>query len=74
MSNGIRQRLLEDHTLTLPTTVDKARSLEIAQKSAEIYNSNASQPNTFATHIAKTDANKNDSALNEPNSPGSSFG
>ena len=72
MSNNIRPRLLEDHTLTLRTAFDKARSLEIAQQNAEMYNSNASHYNISAPHIAKIEAEKNDSASNELNPPGSS--
>ena len=37
LSNEIRQRLLEDHDLSLQNAFDKARSLEIAQKNAEAY-------------------------------------
>ena len=37
LSNKIRQRLLEDHNLSLQNAFDKARSLEIAQKNAETY-------------------------------------
>jgi len=39
MSNEIRKRLLEDDNLTLQATFDKARSLEIAQKNAEMCSS-----------------------------------
>lgn len=37
-SQNIRQRLLENATLTLEKAVNKARSLESAQKQAELYN------------------------------------
>ena len=37
LSNKIRQRLLEDHDLSLKKAFDKARSLEIAQENAETY-------------------------------------
>ena len=37
LSNEIRQRLLEDHDLSLQNAFDKARSLEIVQKNAEAY-------------------------------------
>ena len=67
MSNDIRQRLLKDHTLTLQTAFDKARFLEIAQQNTEMYNSNASQPNPFALHIAKIEAEKNHIASSELN-------
>ena len=67
MSNDIRQRLLKDHTLTFQTAFDKARSLEIAQQNAKMYNSNASQPNPFALHIAKIEAAKNHNASSELN-------
>ena len=69
MSNDTRHRLLEDHTLTLRTAFDKARSLEIAQKNAEMYNSNASQPNPSAPHTAKIEAEKSDSTSNKLNPP-----
>ena len=72
MSNNIRPRFLEDHTLTLRTAFDKARSLEIAQQNAKMHNSNASHYNISAPHIAKIEAEKNDSASNELNPPGSS--
>ena len=70
MSNNIRQHLLIDHTLTHQTAFDKARSLAIALKNAEMYNSNASQSNPFALHIAKIQAEKSDIASNKLNPPG----
>ena len=42
-SNEIRQRLLEDHNLSLQNAFDKARSLEIAQKNAQAYFTNSTQ-------------------------------
>ena len=36
-SPGIRQRLLEHHELNLETAVEKARAMELAQKSCEYY-------------------------------------
>ena len=44
LSNEIRQRLLEDQDLSLQSAFDKARSLEIAQKNAEVYCVGPSQP------------------------------
>ena len=51
-SNAIRQRLLEDHTLTLEAAFDKARSLEIAQKHAEAYQSNPVLQPTSGQNVA----------------------
>ena len=52
VSNEIRQPLLENNNLTLQATFDKARSLETAQKNAEMYlPSSSHQTNSF--HIAK---------------------
>jgi len=51
-SNEIRQRLLEDDTLTLETAFTKARSLEIAQKNPEVYQNNSSQQPTSVQNVA----------------------
>jgi len=42
MSNEIRKRLLEDDNLTHQAAFNKARSLEIAQKNADMYSSTSS--------------------------------
>ena len=62
-----RQRLFEVDTFVLQIAFEKAGFLELAQKNAEMYNSNASQSNPSAPHIAKTEAEKNASASNELN-------
>ena len=43
ISSNIRQRLLEDNNLTLQAAFDKARSLETAQKNAEMYHASIPQ-------------------------------
>ena len=52
-SNTIRQRLLENKTLTLSTMIDQARAMESAQKNSETFVS--SQPDQgFSTNSAAT--------------------
>ena len=61
VSNEIRQRLLENNNLTLQAAFDKARSLETAQKNAEMYlPSSSHQTNSF--HIAKLQTEVTDNA------------
>ena len=55
-SNAIRQRLLENKSLTLDTTLDQARSLDSAQKNVESY-SNNNNPSQFAAAISNHDEN-----------------
>ena len=45
ISNAIRQRLLENQSLTLDAAVDQARAMETAQKQSETYTSNLYQVN-----------------------------
>ena len=56
LSNEIRQRLLEDHDLSLQNAFDKARSLEIAQKNAEAYCVGPSQLVIPSKTIAKMES------------------
>ena len=71
MSYNIRQRLLEDHNLTLRDAYNKARSLEIAQKNAEIYSSSSTQQNSPALNIVKIDSSVDANASDEPRSSAS---
>ena len=68
MSYNIRQRLLEDHNLTLRDAYNKACSLEIAQKNAEIYSSSSTQQNSPALNIVKIDSSVDANASDEPRS------
>ena len=61
VSNEIRQRLLENNNLTLQAAFDKARSLETAQKNAEMYLSSSSHQ-TDSFHIAKLQTEVTDNA------------
>ena len=60
LSNEIRQRLLEDHDLSLQKTFNKARSLEIEQKNDEAYCAGQSQLVTPPKTIAKIKSNLTD--------------
>ena len=53
-SNSIRQRLLENKSLTLDTTLDQARSLDSAQKNVECYSHN-NNPSQFTVAISSHD-------------------
>ena len=55
MSYDIRQRLFEDHNLTLRDAYNKARSLQTAQKNAEIYSSSSTQQNSPSLNVVKID-------------------
>ena len=48
-SNEIRQRLLEDRSLTLKTAYDRARTLDLAQKNSEEYVRNVTPVYSAAT-------------------------
>ena len=48
-SNMIRQRLLENHVLDLATAVSQARSLEMAEKQANVYRDYLPGPTSAAT-------------------------
>ena len=54
LSNAIRQRLLENKTLDLDTMFDQARSLETAQKNAELYSNNNNNPYPTPFNAAMT--------------------
>ena len=56
ISKDIRQRLLENHELTLAEAYEKARSLELAQKNAESYNAGYSQQTVSLCNSAETPA------------------
>ena len=65
ISSNIRQRLLEDNNLTLQAAFDKARSLETAQKNAEMYHASIPQQ-TIPPKIAKLQSSANDEESTEP--------
>ena len=54
ISKDIRQRLLENHELTLAEAYEKARSLELAQKNEESYNAGYLQQTVSLLNSAQT--------------------
>ena len=64
ISNEIRQRLLENQDLTLAWTVEKARTLELAQRNARLFNleylqQTLANPNCSKTSTAPESFDKN---------------